>query len=196
MTSDAETLTVYNLRAAEYAEMAVDPEQNTMLKHFVAAMPQNARVLDYGCGPGHAAAEMQRRGLIVNAFDASAEMVAIAQNAGVDARLKSFDEMKEVNAYQGVWASFSLLHAAKSEFPTLLRAIRRALVPGGLLILAMKLGQGEERDQIGRYYAYYSQSELNELLIDAGFKPTEAMQGESIGLAGKSAPFIVVTARA
>jgi len=196
MSSDAETLLAYNQRAVEYADMAVDPEQNTMLKAFISAMPQNARVLDYGCGPGHAAAEMLRHGLVVDAFDASAEMVGMAQNAGVDAQLKTFDEIDAKNTYHGIWASFSLLHAAQSAFPTHLQAIRRALVPGGLLTLAMKLGQSEKRDGIGRFYAYYSQSELNEHLIDAGFKPADAVLGESVGMAGDSAPFIVINAHA
>ncbi len=197
MSHDNETLSVYDARAVEYANMDVGAEQKTVLTSFIDAMPANTRVLDFGCGPGHAAAAMQNAGLQADAFDASPEMVKLAaQHSGVNAQLKTFDELNAENTYNGIWASFSLLHAPKSSFPTHLRAIHRALVPGGLLALGMKLGQGEERDNIGRFYAYYSQSELENLLIDAGFTPADFSFGESIGLAGNSDPYIAINAHA
>ncbi|MEE9429027.1 MAG: class I SAM-dependent methyltransferase [Paracoccaceae bacterium] len=195
MNRDSKTLSVYANRATDYAEMAVDPEQNTVLLKFLDAMPKNARVLDYGCGPGHWAAAMQRAGLRVDAFDASPEMVALAsKHEGVNVQLKTFDDMRETKTYHGIWASFSLLHAPKSSFPTYLAAIHQALVPGGLLILGMKLGQGEQRDKIGRFYAYYSQAELTDHLTDAGFTTDEFVLGESAGLSGETAPYIAMNA--
>ncbi len=197
MNSDKETLSVYDARADDYAELGVGAGQKTMLSSFIAKMPANARVLDLGCGPGHAAAAMQNAGLQADAFDASPEMVKIAgQNNGVNAQLKTFDELETENTYNGIWASFSLLHAPKSSFPAHLNAIRRALIPDGLLTLGMKLGQGEERDKIGRFYAYYSQPELENHLTDAGFTLANFNLGESVGLAGDSAPFIAINAHA
>ncbi len=197
MNTDAQTLSVYDQRADDYANMAVDADQNTMLKHFIQSMPDNGHVLDYGCGPGHAAAEMQHNGLIVDAIDASPKMVRLAaENSNVNVQLKSFDDLDAVDIYDGIWASFSLLHAPKSEFPRHLKAIHNALVSGGLLTLAMKLGQGEKRDGIGRFYAYYSKLELCDQLIAAGFKPGSHVLGESVGLAGERAKYIVINALA
>ena len=197
MSSDTQTLAVYSDRAADYADLVVDAEQNKMLTKFMGAMPKGAQVLDLGCGPGQAAAAMQRAGLQADAWDATAKMVQLArQHQGVDSQLKSFDDLDADHQYHGIWASFSLLHAPKSSFPAHLKAIHRALAPGGLLVLAMKLGQGEIRDRIGRFYAYYSQSELENHLSQAGFTPGDHVLGESKGLSGDVAPFIVISARA
>ncbi len=197
MTSDAETLSVYGQRAAEYADMAVDPEQITVLANFVGSFDENARVLDYGCGPGHAAAEMLQHRLTVDAFDASPEMVRlVSKHEGVNARVKTFEQFNAKNRYQGIWASFSLLHAPKSNFPGLLLAIHDALLAGGLFTIGMKLGTGEKRDTIGRKYTYYTQAELTEHLETAGFRTGEFVLGSSVGLDGATAPFIVINAHA
>ena len=195
MSSDVETLSVYDARADDYADMAVDAKQKTMLSEFIKAMPDNARVLDLGCGPGFAAAQMQNANLQADAFDASAVMVRLAgQHAGVNVQLKTFEQLNAEDYYHGIWASFSLLHAPKSSFPNHLTAIRRALVPGGTLHLGMKLGQGESRDRLGRFYAYYSQSELENHLEVAGFATTDFVLRESAGLSGDLMPSIMINA--
>ena len=197
MSVDAETLAVYAARADDCADMPVDAVQKTMLAAFIDAMPKGARVLDLGCGPGLAAAAMLKSGLQVDAHDATPEMARLAaRHQGVNVAQKSFDELDADNLYHGIWASFSLLHAPKSAFPTHLQAIHRALRPGGLLCLAMKLGKGEIRDKLGRLYTYYSQSELQDLLVAADFTPGDHSIGQSTGLAGDTSPFIIANAHA
>jgi len=63
-----------------------------------------------------------------------------------------------------VWANFSLLHATAEEFPTILKAIHTALKPDGALHLGMKTGEGARRDDIGRFYTFYTESQLEEHL--------------------------------
>ncbi|SDE26490.1 class I SAM-dependent DNA methyltransferase [Ruegeria marina] len=196
--SDLETIRVYDRRATDYAAMtdgynAADPE----LEAFLAALPQDAHVLDLGCGPGTSAAAMARAGIQVTATDASAEMVAMAaRHPGVDARLATFDEIAELAEYDGVWANFSLLHAPRQAFPEHLVAIRRALKPGGLFHIALKLGTGEARDAIGRFYSYYSGDELETLMQDAGFAILQRSFGSGPGLDGTVSDWIAVRARA
>ncbi len=197
MSGDKETLSVYDSRADDYASMALVAEQETMLSSFIKAMPEHARVLDLGCGPGFAAAEMNNANLQTDAFDASPVMVRLAsQHSGVNVQIKTFEQLDAQNIYHGIWASFSLLHAPKLAFPGHLEAIHAALVPGGVLHLGMKLGQGEKRDRLGRFYAYYSQSELENHLDRAGFTPTDFVLRESEGLSGDIVPSIMINARA
>ena len=47
--------------------------------------------------------------------------------------------------------------------PSLLARLARALKPDGLLLATFKSGQGEVRDKIGRFYAYYDLDELQRL---------------------------------
>jgi hypothetical protein len=49
----------------------------------------------------------------------------------------------ETEAFDGIWASFSLLHTPKAEHSRHIGAMARALRPGGYLYLGMKLGEGE-----------------------------------------------------
>ena len=91
---------------------------------------------------------------------------------------------------------FSLLHAPRADLPRHLAAIRAALLPGGIAHVAMKLGTGEGRDRLGRFYTYLGRDELAELLTAAGLALLGERQGEEIGLAGQMEPYIVMDARA
>ena len=140
---------------------------------------------------------MGEAGLEVDASDASPEMVAIAKERhGVNARLERFDDLAAQDLYDGIWANFSLLHAPRAEMPRHLAAIHNALKTRGLLHLGLKTGDTEERDEAGRFYVYYSELELLDLLKDAGFKLNTIRQGEMPGLMRGPEPFMIVTAYA
>lgn len=196
--SDPATLRVYAERAGEYAALtdgvvAGDP----LLAAFIAALPKGARVLDLGCGPGAASARMGQAGLIVDAWDAVPEMVALAgQHAGVTATCADFEDLAAKAMYAGVWANFSLLHAPRGKMPEHLARIAMALRPEGLLHIAVKTGTGHCRDRLGRYYTYYTPLELLALLSAAGLTVMHEVAGRDKGLSGVTEPWIAVTARA
>jgi len=195
MSADARTVALYDARVDDYTRLVTGDAPSPALEAFVDALPAGATVLDLGCGPGQAAARMAARGLQVDAVDASAEMVlAVQQTYGIKARQARFDQIGGQNIYAGIWANFSLLHAPKSEFPAHLAALHRAVVPGGLFHIGMKTGQGEARDALGRFYAYYTESELVAHLEDAGFTVTSRTFGNDRGLEGTIAPWITLTA--
>ncbi len=194
--TDKTTLDVYSERVDEYVSVPVTGSQAEALAGFLGKLPPQSHILDLGCGPGLHAAEMMEAGHQVTALDATPEFVTAAKALGVDARLGRFDDVTERAAYDAVWASFSLLHAPRTEFPRHVAAVHRALRPGGVLFLGMKLGQGEERDALGRFYSYYSEEELRERLAQAGFTAIEAVRGTGKGLAGTDDPYILMTAYA
>lgn len=197
MSADEETLGVYATRADDYAKLIQRDRSEPILDSFIAGLRPGARVLDLGCGPGGAAATMRDAGLAVDAMDASAEMVALARETyDLDVRCASFDALDEQGVYDGIWASFSLLHAPKAEMPDHLARIHRALVPGGKFGLGLKSGTGEARDRLGRFYAYYTQGELEDLLPTAGFTITTTRTGESVGLEGSLSRWIWIDADA
>ncbi len=196
MTSDAETIKIYDTKASEYAEITVGGmESDPRLKAFIKALPPGGHVLDLGCGPGSSSKLMAQAGLKVTALDASAEMVALAAcHAGVTARQATFDELAGDNIYDGVWANFSLLHAPRDALPRHLDALRLALKPNGLLVIAVKTGRGEKRDSLGRLYTYYEEEELTALLVNHGFAPREIVRGRDKGLDGSMADWFSVNA--
>lgn len=195
--TDRETIAVYDARAGDYAKLEPSNTPSDTLAAFIAALPEGARVLDLGCGPGTSARHMVRAGCVVDALDASAEMIGLASAIeGVTARQASFDDVSGTAIYDGVWANFSLLHAPRADMPRHLRAIHTALKPGGLFHIAVKEGSGEHRDRINRFYTYYTEAELTDLLKTAGFDVGPYRRGRDKGLSGEDADWISVTAHA
>lgn len=196
MTTDRKTMDVYRRMAADYAAMADRERNDRPLDAFIRSLPAQARVLDLGCGPGRAAARMTQAGLQVEAWDASPEMAALARERfGLEVRAATFDVLDAEAIYDGIYANFSLLHAPRSEMPGHLDRIAKALTARGLFHIGLKTGVGEKRDSLGRFYAYYEESELAGLLETAGFEILSRATGTEAGLDGVEAPWIVVRAR-
>lgn len=193
---DQKTIRIYDQRASDYAKLTDDHNAaDPRLLAFIAACPAAGRVLDLGCGPGTAAAAMARAGLRVEAIDAASKMVALAAcHPGVTARQARFEDISGVNIYDGIWASFSLLHAPRAAFPDHLAALHLALKSGGAFYIAMKLGTDAARDKIGRHYTYYAQQELDTYLTEAGFSVLDHVLGNSVGLDGSRADWVSVAA--
>lgn len=193
--SDPETLGVYAAQATKYASVTQGLARDPTLAGFIRAVIPGGEVLDLGCGPGIAAEQMALAGLKVTATDPVPEMVALAAlKHGVTTKCASFDDVSETDAYDGVWANFSLLHAPRQDIPRHLSNIARALRKGGIFHIAVKLGAGEKRDKIGRLYTYFSESELVDLLEDAGMTIAHRTKGRDKGLDGTMADWICLRA--
>ena len=105
-----------------------------------------------------------------------------------------FDDLDAVDIYDGIWASFSLLHAPREKLPQHLGQIKRAIKARGVFHIGMKLGDSSSRDTLGRAYTYVSEGELLGLLTEAGLKPYDIFKGEGAGLSGSVDKFILVRA--
>ncbi|WP_298496520.1 class I SAM-dependent methyltransferase [uncultured Maritimibacter sp.] len=189
MSADPRTLAVYDARTTDYARM-VSAWQTPGLEGFLTALPRPGHVLDLGCGPGLDARAMMDAGLAVDAVDASTAMVMAAREIGVPARQATFDQIDGTDIYDGIWANFSLLHAPRAALPGHLTALARALKPAALLHIGMKLGEGEGRDALGRYYTYYDEDDLVRHLTMSGFTPRARFKGMGKGLSGEQSPWI------
>jgi len=194
--SDQKTLDVYAKRASDYADAFDGTSSDRHLISFINALPDGAAVLDLGCGPGRAANELRNAGFSVDAWDASPEMAALAKERfDLPVRVADFASLEADGRYDGVYANFSLLHAPKADMPKHLSRIARALKPSGVLHIGLKTGTGEARDKIGRFYAFYHDSEITGLLDSAGFTVFSRDTGEEAGLDGTIAPWIILKAK-
>lgn len=195
MKGDDKTLLVYAEKADDYLQMVRKEAKSHILKTFIGGLPKGAHVLDLGCGPGVSSGVMADAGMTVDATDAVPEMIAMAEaHPGVSARVAQFEDIDGTDVYDGIWANFSLLHAPKADMPGHLARLRQALKPGGLFHIGLKTGTGEYRDSIGRFYAYYTEDEMSNLLRDAGFTPFSSVTGTEPGLSGEEAPWVCIAA--
>ena len=193
---DADTLDFYTREAAAYADYAAHEAGSAKLDRFAAMLPAGGAVLDLGCGSGWAADRLNRMGFRAAGFDGSLGLANEARRRyGIEVTVGRFEELDTEAAWDGVWASFSLLHDRRAAMPGHLRQIHRALRPGGVLYLGLKCGEGEGRDRLGRFYTYFGEDEIAGLLAGAGFRPVSCDVETSTGYEGEPARALHVLAR-
>jgi SAM-dependent methyltransferase len=150
---DEKTLQFYRSNAQSYADWAKAP--STRLRGFLALLPPGGSILELGCGAGNHSAVMLEAGFSVRATDGSPEMAEIAsRRLGHPVEAMLFHELDECETYDGIWASACLLHVPRGELAGILGRVRRALKPSGLFYASFKIGEGDGRDNLGRYYNY------------------------------------------
>ena len=197
MTSDIKTLQVYQTQSSKYLENVTKEHPSKTLKYFAANLPKKSNVLDYGCGPGLSAEYLANLGHRVIAFDASQNMLELVpKHERIKSYQATFDAFSENGIFDGIWASFSLLHAKRRDFPRLLTSIKRALKPDGLFSIGLKLGAGEKRDKLGRRYTFVSRNELDQLLKSSGFNVFDHILGKDVGLDGVMSEWVFAYAKA
>ena len=194
--ADRETIEAYAANIEKYRNLVTKQGGNSRLEGFLERLQPGAAILDLGCGVGDSAARMRDAGFTVSCMDASPDMAAMAREQhGLDVEVTSFDELAAKAAYDAVWASFSLLHAARAEMPANLSRIHRALRPGGMFYMGLKTGAHEARDAAGRFYAYFGEDELVAMLGTAGFTPVAIEEDSIVGLLGHPEACIHITSR-
>jgi len=194
MAIDKATIQAYTDRIDDYRGLVKDIK-NPDLEKFITTLPEAGKVLDAGAGPGKDALKMRAAGLQVTALEPTPEFADLIEASGIPLIRQDFDGIPETGEYDGVWASFSLLHVERNDCYRHIQQIHNALKPGGLLVLGMKLGEGAKRDPLGRYYCYYSEQELLSMLSSTGFEVLHQRTGSAKGLAGEKEPFIYLTAK-
>lgn len=78
-------------------------------------------------------------GIEVTATDASSRLATLAsQRIGRPVRVMRFDELNEVEVFDGVWANACLLHVPFGSLASVLSLIRASLRVNGILFASFK----------------------------------------------------------
>lgn len=163
----------YQLHAQRFFSETVDVDMSELYRPFVAHLKPGARILDAGCGSGRDAKAFREMGYAVEAFDASAELVELArQHTGLPVKQMRFEDVTEVERYDGIWCCASLLHVPLAELPGVMAQLAKALKPGGVWYLSFKYGCGE-REKDGRRFTDMDESGFAEFL--SGLSGVEVM---------------------
>ena len=126
------TIDYYNKHAEEFTTSTFEVDMKSLYQPFLAELPEGARILDVGCGSGRDTLAFKNKGYQLDAIDYSEELVKKATRlTGIPIKLKSFYEVDDYEAYDGIWACASLLHCERSRLAEVLEKMVQALKPNG-----------------------------------------------------------------
>ena len=146
------TINYYNSNATEFVSGTISVDFEATQKKFTDRLPQGALILDFGCGSGRDTKYFREHGYRVEATDGSIELCKLASEyTGIEVKHMLFQELSEVEAYDGIWACSSILHLSIEELADVLRKMVTALKDKGIIYTSFKYGTyAGERN--GRYF--------------------------------------------
>ena len=131
---------------------------------FTKYLPDNAVILDLGCGSGRDSLNFIESGYDVTAIDGAEELCKLASiHIGQDVLQMKFTELNFNEVFDGIWASASLLHCTLDELDDILKRIIHCLKPGGILYMSFNYGEnaGVKNDL---YYTEFNTRKMKELI--------------------------------
>ena len=159
-----ETIDYYNNQAEQFIAATLSVDMETLYQPFLENLPNNAHILDLGCGSGRDTLAFIKKGYNVNAIDYSEALVNKASElTGINIRHQSFYELDDIDQYDGVWACASLLHCDRNRLPEVLKRILNALRRGGVCYMSFKYGN-TDREKDGRAFTDLDEEQARELL--------------------------------
>jgi ubiquinone/menaquinone biosynthesis C-methylase UbiE len=149
-------------------------------QEFIKQLPHGSQILDCGCGPGMDTERFFQLGYHVTAIDLSERFVELTKTRVPSATVRKMD-MRLLDfpaaTFDGLWASFSLLHIRAADVDQTLSGFKRVLRPAGLFFTAVHRGRttqwvkttisGMERDT---YVQEWLQAEIEDRVTSAGFR--------------------------
>lgn len=162
------TLEYYNKNALSYCEQTLVGNLQENYDKFLIHLPNNAYILDFGCGSGRDSKYFIDKGYKVNAIDGSIEMCKLASKyINQEVKCMKFDELEDINIYDGIWACSSILHIEKDKLADVFVKMINALKDNGIIYTSFKIGAGYEIKE-NKYYNYLTKDEMEETLNKTG----------------------------
>lgn len=117
---------------------------------FLSYLNEGDLILDFGCGSGRDTKYFLSKGYKVDATDGSKEICKYASEyTGIEVKQLLFEDLDEVNKYDGIWACSSILHCDHDSLMKVMGLIHRALKDDGILYTSFKYSdfEGERKER-------------------------------------------------
>lgn len=164
MEKNYNTLEYYNKNAKQYCEQTLEGNLQENYDKFLKQLPVNSYILDFGCGSGRDSKYFIENGYKVKAIDGSIEMCKLASGyINQNVECMKFEELKDIDIYDGIWACASILHVEKENLPTILDKMIKALKINGVMYISFKIGKGYVIEE-QKYYNYLNKDEMEDIL--------------------------------
>ena len=149
------------------------------LNYFLELLPKKSKIIDLGCGTGIITKHVENKGFEVTGIDFSENMLLCAKekckkSKFIEADIEDYNYGKE--SFDGILASFILIHIKKENTEKLLSKIHGSLKNSGLLFLAVMKGSkdyyGPEplNPKLNMYFSYRKKEEILNQLEKTGFQ--------------------------
>lgn len=158
------TLGYYNDHADEFYNSTVTVEFVAMQERFLTKLKKGSCILDFGCGSGRDTKYFLEKGYHVDAIDGSKELCKLASKfTGIEVKNMCFEELSEIDKYDGIWACSSILHLPIAELVKVMKKMEVALKGNGIIYTSFKYGTftGERN---GRFFTDMTEDTFAEFM--------------------------------
>ena len=139
-----------------YSEKWTERLPVEQLRDFLLRMPEDAKILDAGCGPAHHSRFIASCGHRVVALDVT---MAAMQFAARQRQSQIWPVRSDINClpfkqnvFDGIWCCATLVHFPIETIVRALKELRRTLQLGGVLSFSVSMGKLPAVDPDGRFF--------------------------------------------
>ncbi|MCI5995210.1 MAG: class I SAM-dependent methyltransferase [Blautia sp.] len=176
-----DSIDYYERYAASYYENTVNLNMEEALGRFLALLPENAEVLDLGCGTGRDTVYLEDAGCYVTPMDGSEQMCRLAEiYTDKEVLHMTFEEMEFEEVFDGIWACASLLHVEGKNMDRIMKKVVNALKPDGVLYMSFKYGDAEEIRNQRLFHDYTEETAYDMVMRQEGVRIVEMWQSDDV----------------
>ena len=158
----AKTIEYYNENVSKFVNDTQDVVFCATQDLFLSYLNEGDSILDLGCGSGRDTKYFLSKGYKVDATDGSEEICKVASDyTGINVKCLLFNELDEIDKYDGIWACASILHLDRDDLIDVFNRIARALKDNGILYTSFKYSEFEGMRN-GRYFTDFTLESFNE----------------------------------
>jgi len=166
----------YNKIAQSYYNHRDLEKFNGELESFSLLVPENAKVLDVGCGAGIPTAKfLVDKGLDVTGIDISETMIKLARENVPDGKFLKMDINNLVfpeETFDGIISVYTLFHIPKENHFNIFQNFYKLLKPEGVIMINTGISESESFSRffgVKMFWSNYSPDKTLDLVKDAGF---------------------------
>ena len=169
----------YNAIAARYlAERTRESADVRLLDDFMKLLPENAKVLDAGCGAGIPISQRLSERFQVTGVDFSEAQIELAKKNLPGAEFICQDMTKldfDENTFDAITSYYAIIHIPRQEHNALLANLHLMLKPGGFALLCLGAESSVEdvdENYLGTrmYWSHYDSETYLRMLREIGFR--------------------------
>lgn len=159
-----QTLDYYDQNASSFVFDTVFVDFGKTQDRFLDRLQEGNLILDFGCGSGRDTKYFLKRGFRVEATDGAEELCKIASEyTGIAVKKMLFQELEELEKYDGIWACSSILHLPKDELKLVFGKMTRAIKENGIIYTSFKYGDFEGVRN-GRYFTDFTMESFSDFM--------------------------------